>query len=231
MTTANTDTTTTDMADPELTKTQPADDPVEQVASDDPTSGEADDGSSSAPWPSKEHPPDGEDLVLRWRRIDARGGGRQHRLLKALGGLVVILIIAALAVLAVRNYNQNNDRHSALAAAKADGKLLGTFRYEHINQDLKAMEDNSTKAFGHQYVVAQSNLTKLLAQYKADSIGSVAQAAVQSVSSNKATVLLFLNQAVTNSAVGSQPKSEPSRVIMTLVRPGSKWLISNVQVV
>lgn len=181
-------------------------------------------------------PPAHQDLAARW--ADAESSAWPRRRWLRPWSVVQAAVMAALVAAVVLTGTQlihdrriDSARSSALAAATVDGRLLGTFRYQHINEDLKAMEQNSTAAFARQYITAQSSLTKLLTQYKANSVGSVQAVAVKSVSPHKAVVLAFINQAVTNTAVGSTSKNEPSRVIMTLVRPHGKWLISAVQIV
>lgn len=146
---------------------------------------------------------------------------------------VAVLVIALIAagVVLVNVQRTDSARSSALQAARTDARLVGTFRYQHINQDLQAVEHRSTPAFSKQYLQAQSDLTQLLTQYKANSVATVLDVAIQTVSSHKAVALVFVDQAVTNTAVGSQPKVEPSRMKMTLVRSGGRWLISNVQIV
>ncbi|MGH9094723.1 MAG: hypothetical protein ACRDXE_06130, partial [Acidimicrobiales bacterium] len=149
-------------------------------------------------------------------------------------GLVIVVLVVAVIYSGLRIHHDDQvsaARSSALATATADGRLIGTFHYQHLDADLAAVEARSTPAFAKQYKTARSALTKVLEQYKANSDGTVVGAGVQSASTSHAVVLVFVNQGVTNSAIGSKPRNEASRLRLTLDRVHGKWLLSNVQVV
>lgn len=196
-----------------------ADDSVHETAEDpDPEAlEEADGGAVSSP------------RAQRWS-----GRGRRPTRTATIITVVIVLLVAGLVYTGLRLRHDDqvaSARSSALAAATTDAKLLGTFHYQTVAADLAAVEGRSTPAFAKQYQTARSALTKVLAQYKANSVGSVVAVGLASASTNKAVALVFVNQAVTNSTTGTAPKNEPSRIKLTLVRTGGKWLLSDVQII
>jgi Mce-associated membrane protein len=146
------------------------------------------------------------------------------------------LVIVALGVVVVISQWQlsdqrslNSERSSATSAARAYATAVSTYDYRHLKQDFSAVEDESTASFRHTFATSSAALTKVLTQYKATADGKVLASGVSSISGDRAVVVLFVNQTVKNTAQKSGSTTDNSRIEMTLVRPGSKWLIDQVK--
>lgn len=150
--------------------------------------------------------------------------------------VIVSLVIAVLAAGVIVSQWQLSDqrnltsaRDSATAAARAYAVDVASYDYRHLNRDFAAVEQESTPAFRKTFVQSSASLAKVLGQYKAVAKGTVVASGVTSVTTSKAVVVLFVNQTVTNTAQTSGSTPDNSRIQMTLVRPGSKWLISDLK--
>jgi Mce-associated membrane protein len=149
---------------------------------------------------------------------------------------VVTLVIAVLAAGVIVSQWQLSDqrdlasaRDSATTAARAYAIDVASYDYQHLNRDFAAVEQESTPAFRKTFVQSSASLAKVLGQYKAVARGSVVASGVTSATTSKAVVVLFVNQTVTNTAQTNGSTPDNSRIQMTLVRPGSKWLISDLK--
>lgn len=142
-------------------------------------------------------------------------------------GLAVALIVSQVQ-LSSQN-SQNADRTSALASAKAYAIDVASYSYQHLNHDFGRVESESTPAFRHNFTQSSDSLAKVLVQYKAVATAKVVHAAVESVDSSQAVVLLFVNQSVANSAQGKT--TDYNRIVVTLARSGDRWLLADLKVV
>ena len=66
-------------------------------------------------------------------------------------------------------------------------------------------------------------------QYKATASAKVLAAALSSISSSKAVVLLFVNQSVANSTQQGV-STDDSRIEVTLVRGNGRWLLEDLKI-
>lgn len=151
--------------------------------------------------------------------------------------IVVIAILAgALAFTLVHFNDQPSDasqRVSVLNAAATYGAELSTYNYKNLNgpgSSWAQVEANATPTFRKDFAKTSGDLTKLLNQYNATAVGHVINAGVQTMNSSRATVLLFIDQDVTNTVQKPNSVTQPLRVLITLVRQNGKWLIDNLQV-
>ena len=120
-------------------------------------------------------------------------------------------------------------RDSATAAARAYAVNVASYDYGHLARDFAVVEQESTPAFRRTFIQSSASLAKVLGQYKATAKGSVVASGVTSATTSSAVVVLFVNQTVTNTAQTGGSTPDNSRIQMTLVRPGSKWLISDLK--
>jgi Mce-associated membrane protein len=150
----------------------------------------------------------------------------------AVAGLVVAVLAAGVIVSQWQLSDQRDlasARDSATTAARAYAVDVASYDYRHLNRDFAAVEQESTPAFRKTFVQSSASLAKVLGQYKAVAKGSVVASGVTSATTSKVVVVLFVNQTVSNTAQTSGSTPDNSRIQMTLVRPGSKWLISDLK--
>jgi Mce-associated membrane protein len=148
-------------------------------------------------------------------------------------GVVTIfaLLGAALAaVAAVRvshRHALDSARDDALAAATTSVAKVLSYDYRHLGRDFQRAEAQLTPRFRRQYGKATANgVEPLAAKYRATSTAVVPEggAGAVSVSTDRVVVLVFVDQTVTNSQL-SAPRLDRSRMNVTMVHQGGRWLI------
>lgn len=168
----------------------------------------------------------------------ARASSRTRRFVRLLGRrrvllplLLICVLLAGVALLGIAWYRDNalhEARSSAVASAREYAVALTTYDYQTLRGDFTKVSSNATGAFAKEYKQVSSNLTKLIKRNKAVSEGNVTAAGLVSGNTDRAVVLLFVDQTITNSKI-SKPRIDRNRMRMTLLRENERWLIDNVE--
>jgi Mce-associated membrane protein len=156
---------------------------------------------------------------------------RRFGLVEAVALIVIVALAVALIISRVQLSNEdslNADRSGAVAAAKTDAIDVATYSYLHLHRDFGKVEAQSTPSFRRSFIRSSGSLSKVLVQYKATASAKVLRAAVQSISDSKAVVLLFVNQTVANSTQQGA-STDDSRIEVTLVHSGDRWLLQDLK--
>ncbi|HEY1650878.1 MAG TPA: hypothetical protein VGG09_03250 [Acidimicrobiales bacterium] len=156
---------------------------------------------------------------------------RRFGIVEILGLIVIAALVVVLIISRVQLSNQdavNGDRASAVAAAQNAAIDVATYSYLHLHRDFGRVEAESTPTFRKSFIRSSDSLSKVLKQYKATASAKVLKAAVESISGSKAVVLLFVNQSVANSTQKGV-STDDSRIEVTLVRSGDRWLLQNLK--
>ena len=151
--------------------------------------------------------------------------------------LVVVLVLPALVlllgvgagVLGWRSYSQHRidaARSESVVAAREATVAMLSYRTDTVEQDLMAARDWITGAFLDSYtnlvngtVIPNAREKKISAQTRVPAAASV------SAESNRAVVLVFIDQSIT---VGSEPAiGTPSSVRVSMEKVGGRWLVSD----
>jgi Mce-associated membrane protein len=150
---------------------------------------------------------------------------------------VVTLAVAVAVVLAVVVTGLSNrsggQASSATTATVEKAATTGTqaalsYNYQHLASDFAAAEKFMTPSFTANFKrTTGTSVQPLAAKYHAASTATVVGAGVGSLSSSHATVLVFVDQTVTNTQL-SGPRLDRSRVEVSLVNSGGRWLIDNL---
>ena len=156
-----------------------------------------------------------------------------RRLAPALGLLVLLLagLATYLAVAAARaGGNPLEDaRRVALTSARDQARLVFSYDYRHLDKDFAAARAVTTGGFRDEYDRTTAKLVGDVApRYKAVVVADVSNAAVETATSTRAVVLVFLNQQSSSSLLKA-PKITQSRLEMTLVRRDGDWLVEAVK--
>jgi Mce-associated membrane protein len=153
-----------------------------------------------------------------WTRVFAYG---------VLPAIALILALAAGYLKWQDNSIRDADkaRDQALQTAKDSTITMLSYKPETVDKDLNNARDLLTGDFGEQYTSLINDVVIPGAQQKKISaVATVPAAASVSAESNKAVVLLFVNQTV---VVGQDPPTDTaSSVRVTLEKSGDRWLIS-----
>jgi Mce-associated membrane protein len=159
---------------------------------------------------------------------------RRPRLLLAAGLGALLLTAGLIAALVVSLLRISSDdalasaRSSALAAAKAYSADVGTYDYHHLAADFAVVADHSTPSFRATWDQSSSSLQTILARYHATSTATVVAAGLESATTSRAVADVFINQTVTNDTQ-KRPTTDQSRLQVSLVRQGGRWLIDNLK--
>jgi Mce-associated membrane protein len=156
--------------------------------------------------------------------------------LAVLACLAVVAIAASTltALAAVRmshRHEIDQARHEAVAAARSSVETVLSYDYRHLKTDFTDAESLLTPGFRKKYDrTTAAEVEPLAAKYRATSTAVIAPGAAGavSISAGRAVVLVFVNQTVTNSQLAA-PRLDRSRINVTLLRTGGRWLIDDLQ--
>jgi Mce-associated membrane protein len=170
-------------------------------------------------------------------RSPAIASAKQGRRMRILVYVVVPLLALILAAGAVYTYvtylyiPHRNDtaRTESVQAAKDGTEKLLSYKPETVRQQLTDARSLTTGAFRNEYTETTQSVIPGAEKNHVSAVTSVPAAASESVTSDHAVVLVFINQTV---VVGDQaPTNTPTSVRVTLEREGGKWLISGFQTI
>jgi Mce-associated membrane protein len=145
---------------------------------------------------------------------------------------VAVAVVLTVVVTGLSGRTGSNPSGSATAAAEnaasVGAKAALSYDYRHLTADFSAAEKLMTPSFKADYIGQTTRNVKAPAtKFHAVSVATIEGAGVASISSSKATVLVFVDQTVRNSQL-SAPRLDRSRVQVSLVRSHGKWLINNL---
>jgi Mce-associated membrane protein len=148
--------------------------------------------------------------------------------------VVAIAVSALTAIAAVRishRHQIDDARHQAITAATSSVATVLSYDYRHLSSDFSDAEALLTPRFRAKYVkTTAAAVQPLAAKYHATSTAVVPQGAAGAitVSTDRALVLVFVDQTVTNSQLAA-PRLDRARINVTLVHVGGRWLVDNLQ--
>jgi Mce-associated membrane protein len=144
---------------------------------------------------------------------------------------VVVLAVAAAALAAVaagrvsHRHALDRARENAIGAATSGVATVLSYDYRHLSADFKKAEGLLTAQFRKKYdKTTAAAVEPLAAKYKAVSSAQITAAGTVSIGVDRVVVLVFASQTVTNSQL-SAPRLDRSRINVTMVRQGDRWLI------
>lgn len=175
---------------------------------------------------------DGGALLKRKRPETARAKRPWRRYLRR--SVLPALLVAALAVSGLLGWRQWQDHQLKVAgeqaqqAAIAYAQVLTSIDSNKVDENFKQVLDGATGEFKDMYTQSSVKLRQLLIDNKATAHGVVVDSAIQSESTDRVVVLLFIDQTVTNTAA-PDPRVDRSRIKMTMEKVDGHWRASKVQ--
>lgn len=159
-------------------------------------------------------------------------------LLAALAVLALVLVGVA-AWLGLLKYDVGEVRQAsavgdtvrtAPAAAERAAASILSYSYKSLDADAKAAQSFMTEKYAQTYgdtfdTLVRDDATRLKAQVEAD----VRASGVTEAASERATVLLFVNQSTTSKATPGGPQLALNRVAFDMVREGDTWLVDDIR--
>lgn len=206
-----------------------ADDEGDELGDDDKGDDEGDDEGNDK---GDDEDEDGGALLKRKRPETERAKRPWRRYLRR--SVLPALLIAALAVSGLLGWRQWQDHQLKVAgeqaqqAAIAYAQVLTSIDSNKVDENFKQVLDGATGEFKDMYTQSSVKLRQLLIDNKATAHGVVVDSAVQSESTDRVVVLLFIDQTVTNTAA-PDPRVDRSRIKMTMEKVDGRWRASKVQ--
>lgn len=186
---------------------------VEASEAAEPASG-ADEGAAEEAQPGK--------FIGLWRRL--RWVAATLAVL-AIGGF---LAVDVLMLSHHRDVAQRQHQLGEYAAAARQGVVtLMSLNYETVDDDVKAILDNSTGEFKKDFEAHAGDFTKVARESKTVTTIDTAVAGVESMSDNEAVVLVAATTKVTNTA-GAKEEPRSWRLTVHLAREGDQVKMSKV---
>jgi len=140
-------------------------------------------------------------------------------------------LLAATGALGWQVWQQHQIKSASLEAQRAAvsyAQVLTSIDSNRVDENFKDVLDGATGEFKDMYSQSSVELLQLLIENKATAHGAVVDSAVQEASKNKAVVLLFVDQSVSNSKL-PDPRIDRSRMKMTLEKVDGRWRASKVE--
>jgi len=151
-------------------------------------------------------------------------------LLIPLLAVLVLALTVGIAVLGLQAKTDNDIEAAGRAAQEAAEQYavaLTSIDSKDLDSDFAAVLDGATGEFKEMYGQSSTQLKQLLIDNNATGQGTVVDSAIKSAAADKAEILLFVDQTVTNSAA-PEPRIDRSRVLMTMERVDGRWLAAEV---
>lgn len=202
-------------SEPDVGSTEAAPDDVDDV-----TAGEAEEQDDEGGLLTRKRP-ETERRKRPWRQYLRRS-------------ILPLLLVASLAVSGFLGWRQWQDHQVKVAgeqaqqAAIAYAQVLTSIDSNKVDENFRQVLDGATGEFKDMYTQSSVKLRQLLIDNKATAHGVVVDSAIQSASTNKVVVLVFIDQTVTNTAA-PDPRIDRSRIKMTMEKVDGRWRASKVQ--
>lgn len=140
--------------------------------------------------------------------------------------IALILLCVLAVVLAVRDYRvraQAEVRAEMVAAATAGAVNLTTIDFKRVDEDVQRILDSSTGAFRDDFEKRAPAFAEAARQAQSTSVGTVTEAAVESVDGDSGRILVALTVMTSNRGVPEQsPRGWRTRVSVIRTAGGMK---------
>lgn len=143
----------------------------------------------------------------------------------------LVLLLAAAVVfgwLYLDERAEQADRDAALDTAMSYAVTVTSYDYQDPDKDLADAMDGATGAFKNDFAAARDALRKLIMKAEATATAEVLHAGIKSFGDDRAQVVLFLDQQVTNAAT-KKPRVDRSRALMSLEKHDGRWLCAGLK--
>lgn len=164
---------------------------------------------------------DGQPTARNWRRHVWRGAV----------AAAFVVVLAAAGYLGWQLWQERQVAQAGQEARQAAtdyAQVLTSIDSAKVDENFDAVLDGATGEFKDMYSQSSEQLRQLLIDNKASAHGVVLESAVQSATKDKAVILLFVDQSVTNTNV-PDPRIDRSRIKMTMEYVDGRWRASKVE--
>jgi Mce-associated membrane protein len=157
-----------------------------------------------------------------------------HVRLATIVGLVAVVALAGVCGwLGFRAYESRkaaNERSLFLQVGRQGALNLTTIDFEHVDDDVQRILDSSTGTFYDDFEARAQPFKEVVKQAKSKSVGTIAEAGIQSLSDDGANVLVAVTVKTSNAGAAEQ---EPRawRMLISVQEDGDGAKVSNVRFV
>jgi Mce-associated membrane protein len=151
-----------------------------------------------------------------------------------LGAVLCLPLLAAVAVLLLRDQDAVQVRHARAAAMAAATTAAGdvlSYDYRTLDADIARAQADATGVFAAQYRRTAAALQQQAAHNRAIVQATPSRPGVVSATADEVVVLVFVDQASVRQVAGAKTPTtriDQSRVRMTMTRVGDRWLVSQL---
>lgn len=155
-----------------------------------------------------------------------QAGGR--RLVVLLAVVAVVMAAAAVTFGVLWWLGEGKaEREDVLDTAERYAVDMGSYDYREIKQHRQHILSFSTEHWAGVVKSETARFDDILVEGKAESKATVHRTGLAELSDDKAVVVLFLDQSITNTNV-AKPRIDRSRMVMTLKKVDGEWLLDGV---
>ena len=146
--------------------------------------------------------------------------------------LVAALVATVLLWRRVADLESRQDVAAAeTAATRAASRIAGAMTsYDHrsVEEDFSWIEEDGTTQFQETFSESTKPIRQLIVRTQATATGKVSDAAGTAEDAEHVEVLLFVDQVLERGG-DEESTVDRSRVVMQMVRQGSRWLVDDVE--
>lgn len=165
----------------------------------------------------------------------AESGGHRISFRRRLAAVVSVVVLAGAGYGGWLLYQHHEtDIAGAQALAAAEKYVLTLTNFDSIHpdpaeeKDMDYLLDGATGEYKDMYAKSQAKLLKLQVEKKAAGRGTLVDSAVKSAGKDKAVVVLFVDQSVTNTDQ-PDPQLDRSRIRATMYKVDGRWLVGYLE--
>jgi Mce-associated membrane protein len=157
-----------------------------------------------------------------------------HVRLALIAGLVLVLALGGLTgwlgYKAYNAYQAEKERQLFLQVGRQGALNLTTIDWEHAEEDVQRVLDSATGTFYDDFQNRAAPFVEVVKQAQSKSVGTIAEAGLESASSDEAQVLVAVT---VNTSNAGAPQQEPRawRMRLTVTKAGDEAKVSNVEFV
>jgi Mce-associated membrane protein len=157
-----------------------------------------------------------------------------HVQLALIAGLVLVLALGGLTgwlgYNAYNAYQAEKERQLFLQVGRQGALNLTTIDWEHAEADVQRVLDSATGTFYDDFQNRAAPFVEVVKQAQSKSVGTIAEAGLESASSDEAQVLVAVT---VNTSNAGAPQQEPRawRMRLTVTKAGDEAKVSNVEFV
>jgi Mce-associated membrane protein len=142
--------------------------------------------------------------------------------------VVALLACAALGYRAHAASQLDGARSAGLEAARSAAPVFMAYDHHHLDRDFARAKKLLTGEFQKEYADTTTHVVKPSAtKTRAVVVAEVRAASVVSATPDRVVALLFVNQTTTSNRA-REPRTDLSRVVMTVDRTNGRWLVSKL---